>query len=96
MDFKTISPVAHACNPSTQETEARGLLCISGQTELHSEFQDNLGYSLRHRLQRRIEKKRRTRRRKKRGGEEEEEGKGRRRRRKKKEGGGREGGRGLL
>jgi hypothetical protein len=36
--------VAHACNPSTGEAEARGFLS-SGQPGLQSEFQDSQGYT---------------------------------------------------
>ena len=35
--------VVHACNPSTWEAEAGGLLS-SGQPGLQSEFQDSQGY----------------------------------------------------
>jgi hypothetical protein len=36
--------VAHACNPSSQETEARGLPLVQGWFGLHVEFQGIEGY----------------------------------------------------
>jgi hypothetical protein len=35
--------MAHAFNPSTQETEAGGSLRVRNQPGLHSEFQDSQG-----------------------------------------------------
>ena len=36
--------VAYACNPSTQEAEAKGLPQLRGQTRLHSESKTSLNY----------------------------------------------------
>lgn len=42
--------MTHACNPSTQEAEARGSLGIQGQPGLHRELQDSQGCTSRPRL----------------------------------------------
>ena len=39
--------VVHVFDPSTQEAEAGGSLCVQGQPGLHREFQDGQGYIVR-------------------------------------------------
>jgi hypothetical protein len=43
--------VAHAFNPSTQETEADGSLWVRDQPGLQSEIQDSQGYKEKHCLE---------------------------------------------
>ena len=37
--------MVYAFNPSTQDAEAGGFLCVQGQSGLQSEFQDSQGYT---------------------------------------------------
>lgn len=44
---KTLNVMAHICDPSTRENEARALLKAQGQPGLHNEIQTSQGYRVR-------------------------------------------------